>query len=103
MIYSEPMIVSGVSWRLKVYPNGNIPVKNVYLSVFVEMYKGWNNWSGTYEYRVELINQKDPNKIISREFISDFETNVSWGYNRFFKLDQLHQEDYWTPEDDQVR
>jgi tripartite motif-containing protein 37 len=83
--YSEPLVINGITWRLKVYPNGNGSVKGTYMSVFVEMVKGWGNEVGSYEYRVEMVNQRDPRKIITREFVSEFESSVSWGYNRFFK------------------
>lgn len=33
-------------------------------------------------------------KIIQREFVSDFEVGECWGYNRFFRLDQLASEGY---------
>jgi tripartite motif-containing protein 37 len=78
-------------------------VKDVCLSVFVEMYKGWSDWNGTYEYRVELVNRKEPNKKIIRDFTSDFETSVSWGYNKFFKIDQLEREGFLDPQEDLVR
>lgn len=39
-IYSLPIGCNGVSWRLKVYPNGNGIVKERYLSVFLELTSG---------------------------------------------------------------
>jgi tripartite motif-containing protein 37 len=41
-VYSDPPLVtkSGLSWRLKVYPNGNGIAKGNYISVFLEMLKG---------------------------------------------------------------
>jgi hypothetical protein len=72
------------------------------MSVFVEMVKGWGNEVGSYEYRVEMVNQRDPRKIITREFVSVFESSVSWGYNRFFKLDWLVKEGYLDTEKDEV-
>ena len=36
-VYSSPLHVNGLSWRLKVYPDGNGVVRGHYLSVFL----GW--------------------------------------------------------------
>lgn len=38
--YSEPLKVNGLSWRLKVYPDGNGVVRGSYLSVFLELSEG---------------------------------------------------------------
>ena len=43
IIYSEPLVTSGVSWRLKVYPNGNGQARGNYLSVFLERVKGYSS------------------------------------------------------------
>jgi hypothetical protein len=99
-VYSEPVLINGISWRLKVYPNGNGTVKGIYLSVFVEMYKGWSKMEGSYDYRIELVNRLDHSKVTSRQHVSEFETSVSWGYNRFIKLDQLEKENYLDPTED---
>lgn len=42
IVYSDPPLVtrSGLTWRLKVYPNGNGIAKGNYISVFLEMLKG---------------------------------------------------------------
>mgnify|MGYP002628992439 CR=1 FL=1 len=40
IVYSEPLKVSGVVWRLKVYPRGNGVAKDSYMSVFLEMVQG---------------------------------------------------------------
>lgn len=36
-VYSSPLHVNGLVWRLKVYPYGNGVVKKEYLSVFLEL------------------------------------------------------------------
>ncbi|KAK2574347.1 E3 ubiquitin-protein ligase TRIM37 [Acropora cervicornis] len=89
-VYSEPLNVSGLSWRLKVYPDGNGVVRGNYLSVFLELSAGLPETS-KYEYRVEMIHHASPDssKNIVREFASDFEVGECWGYNRFFRLDLL--------------
>jgi len=36
-----------------------------------------------------MTNFKDPNENLHREFTSEFNKEECWGYNRFYKLDQL--------------
>ena len=115
-MYSPPLNVNGLSWRLKVYPDGNGVVRGNYLSVFLELSAGLPETSkyekivnpcqarfsivqlsrSRYEYRVEMIYQasRDPSKNVIREFASDFEVGECWGYNRFFRLDLLANEGY---------
>uniref|UniRef100_A0A667ZG16 Tripartite motif containing 37 n=1 Tax=Myripristis murdjan TaxID=586833 RepID=A0A667ZG16_9TELE len=94
-VYSPPLQISGLCWRLKVYPDGNGVVRGNYLSVFLELSAGLPETS-KYEYRVEMVHQasSDPTKNIIREFASDFEVGECWGYNRFFRLDLLASEGY---------
>ncbi|KAG5891070.1 hypothetical protein JTB14_005707 [Gonioctena quinquepunctata] len=94
-VYSNPLHCNGLSWRLKVYPEGNGVVRGNYLSVFLELTAGYPETS-KYEYRVEMVHQagRDPSKNIVREFASDFEVGECWGYNRFFRLDLLASEGY---------
>ncbi|XP_043210074.1 E3 ubiquitin-protein ligase TRIM37-like [Amphibalanus amphitrite] len=100
-VYSPPLHVSGLSWRLKVYPDGNGVVRGNYLSVFLELSAGLPETS-KYEYRVEMIHQgsRDTSKNIVREFASDFEVGECWGYNRFFRLDLLASEGYLNTDTD---
>lgn len=100
-VYSPPLFVHGLSWRLKVYPDGNGVVRGNYLSVFLELSAGLPETS-KYEYRVEMVHQasRDWTKNIVREFASDFEVGECWGYNRFFRLDLLANEGYLKPESD---
>ncbi|CAG0880905.1 unnamed protein product [Darwinula stevensoni] len=100
-VYSPPLLVNGLSWRLKVYPDGNGVVRGNYLSVFLELSAGLPETS-KYEYRVEMIYQgsHDSSKNIVREFASDFEVGECWGYNRFFRLDLLASEGYLNTETD---
>lgn len=60
MIYSDPLVANGLTWRLKVYPNGNGIARGNYISVFLEMLKSLSEAS-KYEYRVEMINHKNQN------------------------------------------
>lgn len=117
-VYSAPLHVNGLCWRLKVYPDGNGVVRGNYLSVFLELSAGLPETSKyvgmisfliifyskiiffRYEYRVEMIHQgsRDTSKNIVREFASDFEIGECWGYNRFFRLDLLATEGYLNTE-----
>lgn len=94
-VYSSSLDFDGMSWRLKVYPNGNESVRGEYLSVFLELMNG-RNVSSKYQYRVEMIYQLefDPVKNITREFTSDFELGECWGYNKFFPLESLRNEGF---------
>jgi tripartite motif-containing protein 37 len=94
-IYSQPLIINGLTWRLKVYPDGNGTVRGNYISVFLELTHGFNE-SSKYEYRIEMIHQlsKDSSKNIIREFASEFEVGECWGYNRFFLLEALIPEGF---------
>ncbi|XP_062621087.1 E3 ubiquitin-protein ligase TRIM37-like [Saccostrea cucullata] len=100
-VYSQPLHVSGLSWRLKVYPDGNGVVRGNYLSVFLELSVGLSE-NSKYEYRVEMVHQasRDYTKNIVREFASDFEVGECWGYNRFFRLDLLASEGYLDTDTD---
>ncbi|XP_014246430.1 E3 ubiquitin-protein ligase TRIM37-like isoform X2 [Cimex lectularius] len=100
-VYSSPLHVNGLCWRLKVYPDGNGVVRGNYLSVFLELTAGLPD-SSKYEYRVEMVHQgtRNTNKNIVREFASDFEVGECWGYNRFFRIDLLASEGYLNTEND---
>jgi hypothetical protein len=39
-VYSTPLHVNGLCWRLKVYPNGDEHSRGYYLSVFMELING---------------------------------------------------------------
>lgn len=55
-VYSQPLVHNGITWRLKVYPNGNgSNAHGNYISVFLEMQKGIATEAHPYEYRVEMI------------------------------------------------
>lgn len=98
VLYSSNLEYSGLIWRLKVYPNGNGVAKGNYLSVFLELVKGYGE-SAKYDYKVEMLNHIDPSRSVLREFSSDFEQGECWGYNRFYKIDLLQEEGYLDMED----
>lgn len=45
----------------------------------------------------------DPSKNMIREFASDFEINECWGYNRFFRIDQLENDGYLDTVSDTIK
>ena len=98
VVYSEPLIFNGLTWRLKVYPNGNGIAKSNYISIFLEMVRGLTE-STKYEYRVEMLNFKDREVQVVREFSSDFEVGECWGYNRFYRIDLLEREGFLSDDD----
>jgi tripartite motif-containing protein 37 len=101
VVYSDPLIFNGLTWRLKDYPNGNGIAKGNYISIFLEMLKGLSEPS-KYEYRVEMINHREPSRMqVVREFSSDFEVGECWGYNRFYRIDLLEREGFLSNEDGQ--
>lgn len=93
VLYSSNIEYNGLIWRLKVYPNGNGVAKGSYLSVFLELVKGYGE-SAKYDYKVEMLNHTNPLRSVLREFSSDFEQGECWGYNRFYKIDLLQEEGY---------
>lgn len=54
IVYSEPLHARGLTWRLKVYPDGNGVARGNYLSVFLEMVRGLSEPS-KYEYKIEMV------------------------------------------------
>ncbi|MGH0157831.1 UNVERIFIED_CONTAM: hypothetical protein FKN15_036144 [Acipenser sinensis] len=56
-VYSPPLQISGLCWRLKVYPDGNGVVRGNYLSVFLELSAGLPETS-KYQVRSPTFFQK---------------------------------------------
>jgi len=104
VVYSQPLQVNGVYWRLKIYPNGTTITngKKEFLSVFLEMWKGLAK-PATYEYKIELVNLKTPSANIVREYASTYEIGECWGYCKFMKLDLLAKEGFLHPENDSLK
>lgn len=101
VIYSKTLFASGVSWRLKVYPNGSAASKGKHISVFMEMLEG-NTEPSTYEYGIEMLHRSHPHQSILRSFSSDFEVGACWGCHQFFQIDLLEKEGYLLPEEDVI-
>lgn len=97
-IYSPELFTNGLVWRLKVYPYGNGAAKGEYISIFLELIEGLSE-SSKYYYKIELCNllflQGDKRHANhSREFSSDFTNGECWGYNRFYKIENLEREGF---------
>ena len=102
-VYSNPLVFCGLSWRLKVYPNGTSDFVGRYLAVFVELCDGYNQ-TATYHYRVELIhgagkykqtngNIRNPRNF-KRDYSSEFAVGEAWGYKKFYDLNKLNTEGF---------
>jgi tripartite motif-containing protein 37 len=97
-VYSEPLLVHGQVWRLKVYPRGSGVAEGTHLSVFLELCDGCPE-AASYEYSVEMIHQDDKTRNVKREFVSLFKNGECWGYNRFFALTACVSEGFLTEQD----
>lgn len=96
------MTVDGLIWRVKVYPNGTGSYNGQYLSLFIEMVKGWEN-GGSYCYKVVLVKPGKESQNLEKEYVSDFENSICWGYNRFCKISDLESEGFWEKEKDEIQ
>lgn len=104
VLFSEAMHShTGVSWRLKVYPNGNGVALGVYLSVFLELLTSpLQRVPSKYEYRIEMgqrAGHSGAPELVAREFASEFQEGECWGYNRFARVDHLLQDGYIDADD----
>lgn len=101
IVFSDPLVADGITWRVKVYPNGTGIYKGMYLSVFIEMVKGWEG-GGSYYYKVVLIKANNDGENIERDYTSEYENSICWGYNRFCKLEDLETQGYWDKTRDEI-
>lgn len=95
-IYSNELVTNGLVWRIKVYPYGNSGARGEYISIFLELIEGLIETS-KYYYKIELCNHFLHDKRFSnhsREFSSDFSNGECWGYNRFYKIENLEKEGF---------
>lgn len=70
------------------------------MSVFVELVKGWPK-GGSYSYKITMKkHSRDGNfeDNLEKEYVSDFENAVCWGYNRFFRIEDLESSGFLDPE-----
>ena len=88
-----------MTWRIKVYPNGTGIYNGSYLSLFIELVRGWKD-GGSFQYKVILVKPGKEEENISKDYISDFEDSICWGYNRFCKSNSIEEEGFWDKEKD---
>ena len=89
-VYSEPLQMNGLEFKLKVYPYGNEMSRGQYMSVFLQLSSSVpGHQSAQYTYQIQMKNQSGD--AFDREFTSLFEAGECWGYNRFYQLDRLDQ------------
>jgi len=50
-----------------------------------------------YFYKIELCNFTEKKTNYNREFSSDFQNGECWGYNRFYKIENLDKEGFLDP------
>ena len=58
------------------------------MSVFLEMTKGFSS-GNKYEYKIELLNNKNNKDSVIREYSSNFDIGECWGYNQFIPIEEL--------------
>lgn len=61
--------------------------------------KGWHN-GGKYCYKVILVKPGKEHENIEKEYISEFENQICWGYNRFCKIEDIENQGFWDREND---
>lgn len=72
------------------------------MSVFLEMVKGWHQ-GGIYNYKITMKNIAGRREDLVKEYTSDFEDGLCWGYNRFYRLEDLEEHGYWDSENDSIK
>jgi hypothetical protein len=54
--YSDSLTVNGLSWRIKIYPNGIGESKGTYMAAFLELSKGFQS-EVQCQYRIKLVSR----------------------------------------------
>lgn len=67
------------------------------MSLFIELIKGWTN-GGTYCYKVTMHKKNNEKANVVKEYTSDFENGICWGYNRFCKISDIEKDGFWDKE-----
>lgn len=91
--YPLKVNINGNTWRVKIYPNGNLNGEGTHLSVFLELLRGPKTPS-TYSYKIVIQNLTDPRANIQREYSSQFAETDSWGWNKAALLETLFDGNY---------
>lgn len=91
--YSNKIKIDGNSWRIKIYPDGNLNGKGTHLSVFLELIHG-SGFSSNYNYRLLIKSSSGLCPEIKREYTSKFDETDSWGWNKAALLETIFNGDY---------
>ena len=88
-IYSGSIHQYGMTWQLKLYPNGNDLAQNSHLSVFLQLSNATPlHSSAKYTYKFSVLDRHDK-EICEKEFTSEFAIGECWGYNRYLSLSRV--------------
>jgi len=88
-IYSGSIHQYGMTWQLKLYPNGNDLAQNSHLSVFLQLSNATPlHSSAKYTYKFSVLDRHDK-EICEKEFTSEFAIGECWGYNRYLSLNRV--------------
>ncbi len=96
IIYSPNFQTNNLVWRLKIYPFGNGPAKNEFLSIFLDLIDG-SIESSKFYYKIELVSFFKEKSSYEKEYKSDFKIGECWGYNRFYRIDSLEKDGFIEP------
>ncbi|XP_058738923.1 MATH domain and coiled-coil domain-containing protein At3g58250-like [Vicia villosa] len=98
-VYSEPFVLGGYPWRIRMFPKGNNMLtkgnrKANYLSIYLEAMKTANmseGWNRDVQFKFLLFNQLDAKMTITKETSHKFNAGEDdWGYTHFMTLAELH-------------
>ncbi len=88
-IYSGSIHQYGMTWQLKLYPNGNDLAQNSHLSVFLQLSNATPlHSSAKYTYKFSVLDRHNK-EICEKEFTSEFAIGECWGYNRYLSLSRV--------------
>jgi hypothetical protein len=81
LICSNPVVLSGNSWRLRIYCQADNSI-----SVYLQQVKGQSK-SQSFEYKIEVLGHLS----FSRSNTCSFSYPQSWGYSQFCRLQDLEK------------
>ena len=91
-LYSDEFEVGGTTWRMLIFPNGNLSAEH--LGIYLEVPDIKNKpvgWSQHAQLTLALSNHKDEEKRIVRDTQHRFTASESdWGFQSFILLETLH-------------
>lgn len=82
----------GAKWRIKLYPCGNSKGALTHISLFLEVLKGMEN-KYSFFYQVVIYND-NTGASYERHYTSDFTNLDSWGWNRYFPIKSIFDNEF---------